>query len=124
MLRQGQMRHCLLPLRWRYVDFIPQLLLPVTQLGTNPGRLSLKNKLLILFVHAPGCRGDNHDSKLMRADTSPSARDIVSIFQSVGGKNDDEFTLAEYLVWVSRSQGVESLKNDTILDSWIQKFAS
>ena len=71
--------------------------------------------------HFQGCRG-GAARREKRDDTSPSAGAADSLFQSVDMNNNNEMTLAEYLGWVSKTQGQDVANNADLMTLWIEKF--
>lgn len=74
--------------------------------------------------HSAGCHGDVPCKKEERDVTSPAAGAADSLFEAVDVNNDNEITLAEYIDWVTTTQGRGVAKNATMLTLWIEKFAS
>lgn len=68
-----------------------------------------------------GCR-ESAASKEKRDDISSGAGAADSLYQRVNMDNDNEITLAEYIGWVTRTQGQDVVNNATLLTMWIEKF--
>lgn len=78
--------------------------------------------MLILSGHVLGCRVSGSASKEKRDDSTSVATTPDNLFQSVDVNNNAEMTLAEYIAWVSDSQGQHVAKNATLLDMLTEKF--
>lgn len=71
--------------------------------------------------YSQGCR-TSAAAKGKRDDISPAAGAVDSLYQRVDVNNDNEITLAEYIGWVTRTQGQDVASNVTLLTLWIEKF--